>query len=276
MNRLEKAIFIFLIYLLASCTSKTPVDYSTEWTLLQTSITYAPDNTNEASRTDNEFDSSGRLIKITKKINDSIVSLSHEYVYSDHLLTYTQNQYKNGQVTLTTKYKIKYMDPYWSKPDTILTYSADGLTETGRTEYSYDSQYRKIGIVKKLKSLVVSKSLNYNYSVKSVDYTTINFALNGDTISKTKYKETYFDGNGLKLQSRIVYASDNTTEDSKLENSYDSVGRLVESSNYGKNILLISKSRDYQYSGKEVTFLTDYYTNKVVNSTDKKKYIYYK
>jgi hypothetical protein len=266
------AVFVFL---LVSCTSKAPVDYSTQWIQLQSSITYAPDNIKEASRTDYEYDSSGRLIKISKFSNESLVSKSYEYAYSAHLLTYTQELYFSGQSPTTTKYKIKYMDPYWSRPDTIIAYTSDGVTETGRTEYTYDSQYRKIGVVNKLKSVVVSKSLNYSYSAKSVDYTTVNFTLNGDTISKIKYKETYFDGNGLKLQSSIVYSADNRTEASKIENTYDSDGRLNINFTY-VNGLLVSKSHDYTYNGKEVTFLTDNYSNGVVTSTIKSKYIYFK
>ena len=270
----HSAIAVFF-FLLVSCTSKTPVEYSTYWTQLQSSITYAPDNIKEASRTDNEYDSSGRLIKISKYSNESLVSKSHEYAYSDHLLTYTQELYVSGQSPSTTKYKIKYMDPYWSRPDTIIAYMADGLTETGRTEYTYDSQYRKIGVVNKLKSVVVSKSLNYSYSAKSVEYTTVNFGLNGDTISKNKYKETYFDGNGLKLQSSIVFAEDNRTEASKIENTYDSDGKLIINFTY-VNGVPVTKSHDYTYNGKEVTFLTDNYTNGVVTSTVKSKYIYFK
>ena len=239
----HSAIAVFF-FLLASCTSKTPVDYSTYWTQLQSSITYAPDNIKEASRTDNEYDSSGRLIKISKYSNESLVSKSHEYAYSDHLLTYTQELYVSGQSPITTKYKIKYMDPYWSRPDTIIAYMADGLTETGRTEYTYDSQYRKIGVVNKLKSVVVSKSLNYSYSAKSVEYTTVNFGLNGDTISK-------------------------------IENTYDSDGKLIINFTY-VNGVPVTKSHDYTYNGKEVTFLTDNYTNGVVTSTVKSKYIYFK
>jgi hypothetical protein len=282
------AVFVFL---LVSCTSKAPVDYSTQWTQLQTSITYGADNVTVVSMTDNAYDASGRLVMVSKYSNgikdSNLVSKSHEYVYSAHLLTYTQDLYTNGQVSSTTKYKIKYMDPYWSRPDTIIAYiaTADGLKETGRTEYTYDSQYRKIGVVNKLvnklDTFVVSKSLNYSYSGKSVDYTIINFALNGNSIS-TKYKDTYFDGNGAKLQSSIIYAAKDTTEDSKTENTYDGEGKIIFSCNYVKRFL-VSKSHDYTYNGKEVTFLTDNYTNtnpvdtiKIDTSPIKSKYIYFK
>ncbi len=270
------AIFVFL---LVACTSKAPVDYSTQWTQLQTSITYGADNVTVVSMTDNAYDASGRLVMVSKYSNgnqeSNLVSKDHQYSYADKLLTYTQDLYTNGQVSFTTKYKIKYMDPYWSRPDTIIAYTSDGVTETGRTEYTYDSQYRKIGVVNKLKSVVVSKSLHYSYSAKSVDYTTVNFTLNGDTISKIKYKDTYFDGNGAKLQSSIVYATDSTTEDSKIENTYDGEGKIIFSYNYVKGVL-VSKSHDYTYNGKEVTFLLDNYSNGVVTSTIKNKYIYFK
>ena len=271
---MKHSIIAVFVFLLVSCTSKVPVDYSTQWTQLQSSITYAPDNVKEASRTDYEYDSSGRLIKISKFSNDNLVSKSHEYAYSAHLLTYTQDLYISGQSPTTTKYKIKYMDPYWSRPDTIIAYTSDGVTETGRTEYTYDSQYRKIGIVNMLKGVVTSKSYNYTYSGKSYEYFTDNY-LNGTVSSTIKHSETYFDGNGLKPQTSIVYAPDNTTEDSKTENTYDGDGKIIFSYNYVKGVL-VSKSHDYTYNGKEVTFLTDNYTNGVFTSTVKSKYVYFK
>jgi antitoxin component YwqK of YwqJK toxin-antitoxin module len=275
---MKHSIIAVFVFLLVSCTSKAPVDYSAQWTQLQTSITYGADNVTEVSRTDNAYDASGRLVMVSKYSNgiqeSNLVSKSHEYVYSAHLLTYTQDLYTNGQVSFTTKYKIKYMDPYWSRPDTIIAYTSDGVTETGRTEYTYDNQYRKTGIVNKLKGVVTSKSYNYTYSGKSYEYFTDNY-LNGTVSSTIKHSESYYDGNGLKPQTSIVYAPDNTTEDSKTENTYDGEGKIIFSYNYVKGVL-VSKSHDYTYNGKEVTFLTDNYTNGVFTSALKSKYVYFK
>jgi hypothetical protein len=267
---------LFISIYITSChTEPLPVQQSTDWTLLQNIITYTPDNTTEQSRTDNSYDSQSRLIGSLTYNSGTLTSKTRDYTYSYKFLSYYDENYSTGQPATISYIRIKYLDVYWTCADTIFTYNQDGTQELNRTINSYDDQYRMVNSVTYVNNQLNSILKNFNYIDKyTYSYCELTYS-NGVKTDSTNYKVTYFDDNHLKLKEYITYASDGVTEDSKIDNTYDTSGRLIGSVGYNKGTK-IYESHDFVYTGKELNFATDNFTTGAPTVTNHVKYIYFK
>ena len=161
----------------------------------------------------------------------------------------------------------------WIQTTQLIQYDADGTTEYSRSESVYDTEGKLIGSKTYGNGVLLLQDRDYQYSGRTATYWQDGYS-NGSLTSSYKYKVTYWDKNWIQTTQFIIYNLDGTTEYSRLESSYDTEGKPMGSNRYINGVLL-SQTRDYQYSGRTVTYWQDAFSNGSLTSSYKNKVTYW-
>jgi len=160
----------------------------------------------------------------------------------------------------------------WIRMTQYITYAADGVTETSRSETDLDHEGRITDNKVYSDGTLFVHYRDYQYTELTLTVWMDTYS-GGNLSSSTKYQYTYLDKNRMQTTQSISYAEDGVTETGLTETDYDNDGRETGYRSYS-NGTLSQQRRDYQYNGRTVTYWNDNYSGGNLSSSRKHQQTY--
>jgi hypothetical protein len=170
--------------------TENPTATQYDWIQVTSHINYKADGVTESNRHEFSYDTDGKEIGSKAYSDGRLIYQSRDYQYNGKTVILYRDSYTNGSLASTVKEKRTYFEKNWIQATSYIHYKADGVTESVRYEYSYDTDGKEIGYRAYSDGQLTSQSHDYQYDGKVVVFYTDGYS-NGSLASTVKRKTTY-------------------------------------------------------------------------------------
>ncbi len=177
-------------------TRKVKLVYYEKWnsSKLLSMVFYGEDGKTEDIKTINVYDKEGKEISCKSYLQGTLSSEMTNYIYSGNECTYIVKNYnyENGDLLNQYKCKISYYKKWnRSKLNSFIQYVEDGIKETYKAVYNYDSLGREVGFKSYYNGVITAEMTDYKYNGKECVYIYKTY-VDGKEYNTTKNKIIYY------------------------------------------------------------------------------------